>query len=110
MRHKGIGVDEAYVVAVHGNTLRPATDGENSRADAFQRTESHSPGLLTEISCRSGSVLQQGCTRPVVGSLVQHEPDTMARARSVLGCTNCVPMQLIGGAATDVSEAVVAPR
>ena len=100
----------AWVVDEQGRLVRPGINWEDSRAqpllDAF---EAERPGFHREIFRMSGSVLQQGCTLPVLSWLIRHEPEVMARARWVLGYKDWLRLRLTGEVATDVSEAAVAP-
>jgi sugar (pentulose or hexulose) kinase len=100
----------AWVVDAEGRTLRPGINWEDSRAnDLIEAMECRRPGVMAEIFRTSGSVLQQGCTLPVLAWLMQHEPEVMARARWVFGYKDWLRLQLTGEVATDVSEAAVAP-
>lgn len=100
----------AWVVDEAGRTLRPGINWEDSRAGPLiDALEAARPGTLAEIFRMSGSVLQQGCTLPVLAWLLRHEPAVMARARWVLGYKDWLRLHLTGEAATDPSEAAVAP-
>jgi sugar (pentulose or hexulose) kinase len=100
----------AWVVDADGRTLRPGINWEDSRAQPLiAEIEAARPGALAEIFRSSGSVLQQGCTLPVLAWLLRHEPEVMARARWVMGYKDWLRLRLTGEVATDVGEAAVAP-
>jgi len=100
----------AWVVDAEGQTLRAGINWEDSRAQPLieELCEAH-PGLMSCIFEVSGSVMQQGCTLPVVAALLRDEPDVMERARAVLGYKDWLRLRLTGHAVTDRSEAAVAP-
>ncbi len=113
-RIRAVGVSGAmvgaWIVDAEGQTVRPGINWEDSRAnDLIEALEAARPGAMAEIFRTSGSVLQQGCTLPVLAWLMQHEPDVMARARWVLGYKDWLRLRLTGEVTTDVSEAAVAP-
>jgi sugar (pentulose or hexulose) kinase len=67
------------------------------------------PRLLSDIFAVSGSVMQQGCTLPVMAALMREEPGVMSRATAVMGYKDWLRFRLTGRVATDSSEAAVAP-
>lgn len=100
----------AWVVDARGHALRPGINWEDSRAqDLIAGMEADRPGLSSLIFRTSGSVMQQGCTLPLLAWLLRHEPEVMARARWVMGYKDWLRLRLTGSVATDVSEAAVAP-
>lgn len=110
----GIGLSAAMVgawaVDAEGVPLRPGILWEDSRAqDLIAGMQVEDPGLLSTIFRSSGSVLQQGCTLPVLAWLARHEPDTVAKAAHVFGYKDFLRLRLTGAVATDISEAAVAP-
>lgn len=113
-RIRGIGLTAAMVGAwvtdAKGDALRPGITWEDSRAQAM--IEDHvarDPGFMNRVFMSSGSVMQQGCTLPVLAWLVAHEPDVMARARHVLSYKDLLRFRLTGNVATDRTEASVLP-
>jgi sugar (pentulose or hexulose) kinase len=113
-RIAGLGVSGAmvgaWVIDEAGRALRPGINWEDSRArDLVDGIETERPGSLRQIYRSSGSVLQLGCTLPLLAWLLRHEPAVMARARWVLGTKDWLRLRLTGEAATDPSEAAVAP-
>lgn len=113
-RIRGIGITAAMVGAWltdgHGNAVRPGITWEDSRAQAL--IEAHvarDPAFLRTIFASSGSVMQQGCTLPVLAWLAENEPKTLARAAHVLSYKDFLRLRLTGKIATDRTEASVVP-
>ena len=113
-RIKAIGVTAAMVGAWvtdgEGNALRPGITWEDSRAQAL--IEDHiarDPGFMKKVFMSSGSVMQQGCTLPVLAWLAAHERELIARARHVLSYKDFLRLRLTGKVATDRTEASVIP-
>lgn len=100
----------AWMVDAAGAPLRQAILWNDDRArrlvDELMRER---PGLLSDVFVSSGSVLQMGCTLPVLAWLARHEPDTLARARAILTAKDFVRLRLTGQIGTDETEAAVAP-
>jgi len=67
------------------------------------------PDFMRTIFRASGSVMQQGCTLPVLRWLVENEPETLARAETLLCCKDWVGFRLTGARGVDPSEASVMP-
>jgi len=110
----GIGLSAAMVGAwlldADGMPLRRGITWEDSRAQPL--IEAHladDPAFLDRISASSGSVMQQGCTLPVLAWLARHEPETLRRTRHVLCFKDYLRFRLTGRIATDRSEAAVLP-
>ena len=100
----------AWVVDGVGRALRPGINWEDSRSQPLlERMAAVRPGLTSEIFAVSGSVLQQGCTLPVLAALREEEPGTLSRAATVLSYKDYLRAQLTGTLATDPSEAAVIP-
>ena len=100
----------AWVIDEAGNALRPGITWEDSRTQRLidQRLAAD-PGLMSRIFASSGSMMQQGCTLPLLEWLVKNEPHVLARARYVMSYKDFLRMRLTGLAATDRSEASVIP-
>lgn len=110
----GIGISAAmvgaWVVDAAGNALRPGINWEDSRSQTIlNRMIEADPAVMSTIFQSSGSVLQQGCTLPVLAWLIENEPEVMARATHVLSYKDFIRLKLTGLAATDRSEASVIP-
>lgn len=110
----GLGVSGAMVggwlVDAGGRPLRPGINWEDSRAQPLiEALEAARPGLGAEVFARSGSVLQQGCTLPVLAWLEREESALVDRAAHFLSYKDWLRLRLTGVAATDASEAAVAP-
>lgn len=100
----------AWVVDAKGRALRPGINWEDSRSQALiDRHIADDPGFLHRIFNSTGSVMQQGCTLPVLAALAETEPDVLAGASHVFGYKDYLRMRLTGLAATDRTEAAVAP-
>lgn len=110
----GMGIAGAmvggWVADATGRALRPGINWEDSRAQQMlDALATARPGFLSECFAATGCALQQGCTLPVMAALLRDEADVMARAHAVMGYKDWLRMQLTGIAATDRSEAAVAP-
>ncbi|MDO6963374.1 xylulokinase [Rhizobium alvei] len=110
----GIGLSAAmvgaWIVDGDGMALRPGIIWEDSRSQPIiDEMVARDPGVLSRIFLSSGSVMQQGCTLPVVAWLARHEPEMLARARHVLSYKDYLRLKLTGKVATDRSEASVIP-
>jgi len=100
----------AWVVDAGGNALRPGINWEDSRSQPLiERLEAREPGVQERIFRSSGCVMQQGCTLPVTAWLTEHEPEVLRRAAHVFGYKDFLRFRLTGKAATDITEASVAP-
>jgi sugar (pentulose or hexulose) kinase len=110
----GIGLSAAmvgaWVVDGRGQALRPGIIWEDSRSQPIiDEIVAAEPGVLSRIFRSSGSVLQQGCTLPVLAWLARHEPHMLAAASHVLSYKDFLRLRLTGQVATDRSEASVIP-
>lgn len=110
----GLGVTGAMVgawlVDAAGGTLHPGINWEDSRAQALiDGLEAARPGFRSAVFGQSGSVLQQGCTLPLLAWFEREAPDVAARAEALLGYKDWLRLRLTGVAATDRTEAAVAP-
>ncbi|WP_309085690.1 FGGY-family carbohydrate kinase [Chelativorans sp.] len=113
-RIAGIGLTGAmvgaWVVDGEGNALRPGITWEDSRAQGWiERRLAADARFLSRIFASSGSMMQQGCTLPVLAWLAENEPEILARAAHVMSYKDFLRMRLTGLAATDRSEASVIP-
>ncbi len=111
---KGIGISGAMVgawlVDARGRALRPGINWEDSRSqDMLDAMIAARPALMSDIFAISGSVMQQGCTLPVLAWLKAHEPEAVAEAAHALTYKDFLRMQLTGIAAAECSEAAVLP-
>src|SRR5690606_3989920 len=113
-RIRGIGLTAAMVgawlVDAAGHPVSNGITWEDSRAQPL--IDAHiadDPQFMRRIFASSGSVMQQGCTLPLLASLTRHEPETMARTRNVLSYKDFLRLRLTGSTATDRSEATVLP-
>jgi sugar (pentulose or hexulose) kinase len=100
----------AWVIDAAGQPVRPGILWDDGRSQGWIEARlAADPGFLSRIFASSGSVMQQGCTLPVLRWLLDHEPAAMARADCVFGCKDYLRFRLTGTRATDPTEASVAP-
>jgi sugar (pentulose or hexulose) kinase len=100
----------AWVVDAQGAALRPGITWEDSRTEPMIEAKlAADPSFLSRIFASSGSVMQQGCTLPLLRWLIDNEPGVMARAAAVFSSKDFVRMRLTGRVAADRTEAAVAP-
>lgn len=110
----GIGLSAAMVGAwlldADGRPLRRGITWEDSRAQTMiDERLAEDPAFLARIFASSGSVMQQGCTLPVIAWLARHEPDVLRRTRHILCFKDYLRFRMTGEIATDRSEAAVLP-
>lgn len=100
----------AWLADREGNAVRPGIIWEDSRSqsmlDAWTAAD---PGFYARVFRSSGSVLQQGCTLPVLAWLKRHEPETLARAAHLFSYKDFLRLRLTGRALADRTESAVAP-
>lgn len=100
----------AWVVDADGKALRPGVTWEDSRTEPMiEERLVADPTFLSRIFRSSGSVMQQGCTLPLMRWLIDNEPDVMSRAAAVFSSKDFVRLHLTGKVAADRTEAAVAP-
>ena len=94
----------AWLIDAAGQPVRDAILWNDGRTQNDQ-----TPEVLAQIFRSSGSVMQPGCTLPLVRWLSEHEPAVLQRAAHVLCCKDWLRYQLTGTLFTDQSEASVMP-
>jgi hypothetical protein len=100
----------AWLVDAGGEPVRDAILWNDGRAqDLIDRLSGEHPGFMQTIFRTSGSVMQQGCTLPVLRWLADHEPGTLRRAATVLCCKDWIAYKLTGSRQVDPTEASVMP-
>lgn len=100
----------AWLVDATGRAVRPGINWEDSRCQTMlDAMISARPTLMSDIFAVSGSVLQQGCTLPVLAWLKQHEPEVLRRTAYVLNYKDFLRHHLTGAFANERSEAAVLP-
>lgn len=110
----GIGLSAAmvgaWVLDANGEPLRPGIIWEDCRSQPIlDRMQARDPEVLSTIFRSSGSVLQQGCTLPILAWLKENEPSLIAQAGHVVSYKDYLRSRLTGLVATDRSEAAVIP-
>lgn len=111
---RGIGVTGvmvgAWLMDAAGRLLRPPVLWNDARAQGLVDTLlTREPQLFSKVFTHSGSMMQLGCTLPVIAWLKRNEPETLARASHVLCAKDYIRYRLTGRIATDESEAAMAP-
>ena len=100
----------AWVLDANGEPLRSGIVWEDSRSQQIlDEMQDRDPAVMSQIFQSSGSVLQQGCTLPLLAWLKRHEPDLIGRASHVVSYKDFLRFRLSGLIATDRSEASVIP-
>lgn len=110
----GLGLTAAMVglwlVDKGGMAVRPGINWDDSRSQALlDRMIADRPGLMSEIFASSGSVLQQGCTLPLLAALAAEEPESISRAYAAVSYKDYLRARMTGNIAIDRTEASVAP-
>lgn len=100
----------AWLIDDGGRPVRSAILWNDGRTQGWidQRQAADSQ-FLSAIFQSSGSVMQPGCTLPLLRWLADHEPETLTRARAVLNCKGWIIYRLTGAIVNDITEASVAP-
>jgi sugar (pentulose or hexulose) kinase len=111
---RGIGVTGVMVgvwlVDGDGRLVRPPILWNDARAqDLVNGLQVREPALFSRVFAHSGSMMQLGCTLPVLAWLKAHEPENLARATQTLCAKDFIRYRLTGVLATEESEAAMAP-
>ncbi|WP_172327902.1 FGGY-family carbohydrate kinase [Mangrovicoccus sp. HB161399] len=111
---RGIGLTGvmvgAWLTGGDGAVLRRPILWNDARAQGLiDRKLREMPDLYPAVFSESGSVMQLGCTLPVLAWLAENEPETLARARHALPAKDYIRFRLTGEIATDESESAMAP-
>jgi sugar (pentulose or hexulose) kinase len=100
----------AWLVDAAGVAVRPAVLWDDGRArDWLERTEATRPNFLSQVFDRSGSVMQLGCTLPVLAWFAEQEPRSLARAAAALTAKDFIRLRLTSAIGWEETEAAVAP-
>ena len=110
----GIGVSGcmvgAWLIDAQGRPVRNAILWNDGRTQPLiDRLEAQRPSFMHDIFACSGSVMQQGCTLPLLRWLAEEEPESLGRATAVLGAKDWLRYRLTGQIASDPTESSVAP-
>ncbi len=111
---RGIGITGvmvgAWLIDANGRLVRPPILWNDARAHALiGRLQEREPALFSKIFAHSGSMMQLGCTLPVLAWLKENEPGSLARTTQVLCAKDFIRYRLTGEFATDESEAAMSP-
>ena len=100
----------AWPLDENDRLLRPPILWNDARAqDLVDELLAQNPDLFSSVFTHSGSVMQLGCTLPVIAWLARHEPHVLEQARHILTAKDFIRYRLTGAIATDESEAAMAP-
>ncbi|MCU0514717.1 MAG: FGGY family carbohydrate kinase, partial [Anaerolineae bacterium] len=100
----------AWLIDADGAPVRPAILWNDGRTLPWLAARTAAtPEFMTHIFHHSGSVMQPGCTLPLVRWLAAEEPAALARARAVLNCKDWLSFKLTGNIANDPTQAAVFP-
>ncbi len=100
----------AWLIDGEGNPVRDAILWCDGRSQALiERLSQEHPGFMSQIFDESGSIMQQGCTLPVLRWLAEVEPESLNRSRYVLCCKDWLCFKLTGSIQLDPTEASVMP-
>ena len=110
----GLGLTAAMVglwlLDADGNCVRPGINWEDNRSQKLlDRLMVKRPDLISEIFAISGSVIQQGCTLPLLAALAEQEPESVRKAHAAVSYKDFLRARLTGNIAIDRTEAAVAP-
>ena len=100
----------AWLIDADGKLLRPPILWNDARAQGMvDEILIREPELFSKVFAHSGSMMQLGCTLPVIAWMKRREPEVLARARHVLCAKDYIRYRLTSAIATDESEAAMAP-
>ncbi|OCI90914.1 hypothetical protein A6U85_25400 [Agrobacterium sp. 13-626] len=100
----------AWVIDENGQLLRPPILWNDVRASGIVDSMLASDEqLFSKIFSLSGSLMQLGCTLPLVAWIRDNEPTVLDRARHIFCAKDYVRYRLTGEIATDESDAAMAP-
>ena len=100
----------AWLIDAAGQPVRNAILWNDGRAQPLiDRLSVEHPGFMATLYRTSGSVMQQGCTLPLLRWLAEHEPQALERAAAVLCCKDWICCKLTGTVQLDPTEASVLP-
>ncbi|WP_119070738.1 FGGY-family carbohydrate kinase [Aggregatilinea lenta] len=96
----------AWLLDAQGRPVRDAILWADGRTQPLiDRFSAEQPGFMSHIFDHSASVMQQGCTLPVLRWLAEHEPDVLDRAVTLVGCKDWLAYNLTGTIQIDPTEA-----
>ncbi len=114
LRIAGVGLTGnmvgAWLIDANGRPVRRAILWNDGRTQALiDRFTQEQPDFMQVIFRTSGSVMQQGCTLPLLRWLAEHEPAALEKAAWVLCCKDWIGFRLTGAVHLDPTEASVMP-
>lgn len=100
----------AWLIDSDGEPVRNAILWCDGRSQSvIDRLSVEKPGFMSRIFDSAGSVMQQGCTLPVLRWLADHEPQALQHAKFTLCCKDWIAYKLTGSIQIDPTEASVMP-
>lgn len=100
----------AWLLDDEGRPVRDAILWSDGRAQSLiDRLSVEKPDFMSTIFQSSGSVMQQGCTLPLLRWLSEYEPEVLARATHATHCKGWLVYNLTGVLHIDPTEASVLP-
>lgn len=95
----------AWLIDEHGEPVRNGIYWSDGRTQPLiEQLDAENPGIMSQLFQYSASVMQQGCTLPLVRWLADNEPDNLKRARYILNCKDWLRYKLTGVVQTEQSE------
>lgn len=95
----------AWLIDAQGEPVRSGVYWSDGRTQPLiEQLDSERPGFMSEIFHYSASVMQQGCTMPLVRWLADNEPESLQRAAYILNCKDWLRYKLTGVIQTEQSE------
>jgi sugar (pentulose or hexulose) kinase len=99
-----------WPIDAQGQPTRSAILWNDGRTQALlARLSAERPSFMRDIFASSGSVMQQGCTLPLLRWLREAEPEVLARTATLLCCKDWLRFKLTGMLNSEPTEASVMP-
>ena len=100
----------AWTLDASGAATGPGILWDDCRSEpVLEELRTAHPDFDDRVFSSSGSVLQQGCTLPLMAWMAREAPRRLADAAHVVGLKDYLRAALTGVIATDIGEAAVAP-
>ncbi|MBW7881895.1 MAG: carbohydrate kinase [Caldilineaceae bacterium] len=99
-----------WLMDARGEPVRNAILWNDGRTQSLiDRLSAATPDFMSIVYQASGSVMQQGCTLPLLRWLAENEPETLDRAATIFCCKDWLCYRLTGAIQVDPTEASVMP-
>ncbi|MFV0430543.1 MAG: FGGY-family carbohydrate kinase, partial [Alphaproteobacteria bacterium] len=111
---KAIGVSAVMMgvwpLGKDGKLVRNPILWNDARAqNEIDNLQKENPYLFEDLFAYSGSIMQTGCTLPVLLWLKNHEPENLEKTQYIFCAKDYIRFRLTGQINTEISEAVIAP-